>query len=513
MARVTKSLEVWNAREQLLSADLMRAQFLASRDDQDLQAAFARGFDSSTSLPTTPANLLSTLGTPISGIDVAPTIAASSGFTMNIGAGSGFLYDPGSAGLTADDSPYLVVRWLAAPLTFANPDATNARIDLVYATPAMVLTDSQSRIVLVDPTTRAVTAQNVFKTSNPQATLGVVTGTPAATPLPPAVPADSLALFYVCVPASVGSSSSFAPCRASWRRAPFPLNSMAGIISGMELFWDLAVDPAAASSSLSTSIGPHRLMVDGELMEFVAGIDSAHAGVVVDTANNPFGSPASATWHKPYYIYAVGGRHNPMPAYNSTSGQLSPVTLVESLTPPNVVAGIAAANLTVNGVTVTPAGTVYVGIGAVTNGTTRRLPCTMDGEFVNLTETSVLGVNALTRAAASANFEAFDGHAPPVVPLISTQAKVNLISGSTLSNGVFLAPDNGIGSAPAPGYGVGVTSICAAQTVTGPVQIPGTGVCPMNGLLPKFWVLTNAGAGTNALVLLGFDHKIRRLHF
>ena len=150
---------------------------------------------------------------------------------------------------------------------------------------------------------------------------------------------------------------------------------MSGIASGLELFWDLSVDPAAASSSLSTAVGPHRLIVDGELEGSVAGIDSAHAGVVVDTGNNPFGSAASATWHKPYYIYAVGGRHNPMPAYNSASGQLSPVTLVESLTPPNVIAGIAGANLTVNGKICNRRmpGTVYLRIGAVAANTTRRL--------------------------------------------------------------------------------------------------------------------------------------------
>src|SRR5580692_1078534 len=235
MAGVPNSQEIFNAREELVSGDLMRAQTLISRDSQNTAAALSRSIDSNASNPTSAANLLAAVGTPISSLDLVPTIAAGSGFQMSVGAGSGYLYDASFTSLTADDSPYLIARWNAATVTHANPDGTNPRIDIIYAVPTSVATDIASRNILLDPIARTVAAQSVNKTSNPLTALSVVTGTAAASPVVPVLPAHAIPLFYVYIPAAAASAANFAPCRATWRRAPYPFAGMSGVVSGMGL--------------------------------------------------------------------------------------------------------------------------------------------------------------------------------------------------------------------------------------------------------------------------------------
>ena len=104
-------------------------------------------------------------------------------------------------------------------------------------------------------------------------------------------------------------------------------------------------------------------------------------GVVSDSTANPFGSTASSSFDCPYYVYAVGGRHNPLPSAAAFDAFLNSVTVVESTVPPNPKTGKPTGNLTVNGVTVTPNGAVYIGLGFVAAGTSHRRGCLMDTEM------------------------------------------------------------------------------------------------------------------------------------
>lgn len=511
MSGVTKSFEKLNAREVLVSSDIMRLQTLASRDDQDLQGAMARSIDSSPTNPTGPGSLLQILGSPISGLDVVPTFTAASGYTATLGAGAGFLYDPGLAGLSADDSAYLVARWSSQTITFTTPSGANPRIDLVVATPAMVDTDSQSRNILVDPVARTITPQNVFKTTNPVATVAVIAGTPASSPVPPAVPAGSLGVMYVWVPASAPSAANFAQARAAWRRAPYPFAAMSGIIAGMGLKWDLTADPTAASAGMIAK-GFHRICIDGEVMEFYANIDSTAGGFTPDTANNPFGV-AAGTSDKPYFLYACGGRHNPMPSLNTSDGILSPVTIVESLTPPNLATGKPSAALT------TPVGSVldgavYVGLGFLVAGATRRRACMMIGDMTYFGGGDTSSAPN-SRARTSAPFDGIPsaGTGFASAPSISTKVAVVVrFDSATPGSEMKVFPQDGSGGAGAPPAGWTGTdcSIAVVVAQVASIAVKNTAILPIAaGNIAQFWV-TGGGVGDIcSLEPFAYNHGVR----
>ncbi len=87
-------------------------------------------------------------------------------------------------------------------------------------------------------------------------------------------------------------------------------------------------------------------------------------GVFADASNNPFGSSAGAS-DKPYYIFAVGGRHAPQGAFGGGPGFGVPFALVESLTPPNMGTGKPTSAITTPRGTTTIDGAVYCGLGFV----------------------------------------------------------------------------------------------------------------------------------------------------
>ncbi len=512
MAGVTERIEKWNAREVLASSDLMRAQYLAAKARQDLEASRARSFDSDVPNPGGPADLLQFNGTPISGIEEAPTLTGASGFSVTIGAGSGLLWYPGYSTLTADDSGYLQVRWPVGTVTHTNPDGTNPRIDVIVATAAMVDTDLQSRNILVDPVARTITPQNVFKTSAPTATLSVIAGTPSGNPVVPAIPVGALALFYVWVPPGAGSAASFAQARASWRRVEYPFAAMSGVVSGLGLKWDLAANPASASSTMSVS-GLHRVLIDGELHEFYGVLDSVNGGVVQDTAANPFTVAAPAQWNKIYYVYAVGGRHNRLPSLNSTSGILSPITIVESLTPPNLSTGKPTANMTVNGQTVAPAGAVYIGFGMVVANTTRRAGLIMEDD-VTYFGSAVAGGNSIFVVRTGAAADPFS--TPPSAAQIGfpTTASVSLsaaLVGST--PGYYnVHPDTtagGISPQFSSGYGpmelvASIPAVAVGGLTNGRLPWP----APGQGAL---WLKGGTTGDTVNISVKGYAHRVRMI--
>lgn len=363
MASATGSKEKFNARELMESDDAMRLQNLIYRDVADDNAYETAG----------------RFGIPYSGLVRVPSLTGVAGsFTMALGAGRGWYYDPTFAGLSPDDSFNQVLRWPAQVLTFSNPDGSNPRIDLIVAAPAMVDADSFSRNILVDPVSRTITPQNVFKTSNPVSNISVVQGTPASVPIPPVLPAGSVALFEVYVPASVGDATAFLPAQRLWRKSYFPGASRSGVMQGCKLVWSGGTPPASVGATLILNGSPfNKIVIDGEVIEW-----RGCPAIVADTLANPFGSAAPATSSRPYYIYACGGRFLPQGMYSPlVTGFFAPVVLVESLTAPDIDGAQPAAPIqTPRGQTQN--GAVLIGIGFTYRNTVLRQACVMTKDWV-----------------------------------------------------------------------------------------------------------------------------------
>lgn len=382
------SAENYSAREELLSSDLMRQQLLASREVQDMAGSSARSDDARDG--SDPQN---GQGAPISGADVLPKLTAiAASFNMTLAFGQAFQYDSGVSGVAAgaDDSPYKVHRWPSQTVVFATPDGTNPRIDLVVAVVGPEAVDVQSRNVLTDPVLRTVAPAQVAKTNNPKSTISVVTGTPAASPTAPAVPAGALALFEVMVPAAAANSGAFRVCRRLWRRPAYYTSSAHGILYGAVPTWAGATGAAAAEAAAVgiAFLGINRVVIDGEVISWSAGVDAVLSPstilplIVQDTGANPFGSAAPATNDKPYYLYACGGRNLPQGRSDGSTnpGVLQPICVVESTVAPTKDGRPSSAITTPRGST--QAGALYIGIGFVVKNTTFRKSCRISGDWV-----------------------------------------------------------------------------------------------------------------------------------
>lgn len=487
------SREKFNTRETVLSSDFNRLQALASRDNQN----FLADADTDDS------------GVPITALSGPCSLAGIAGqFNMALSADQALCWNPSDSSLTADDSAYEIARWAAQNLLFANPNGSNPRIDLVVMTPAMVDADSQSRNVLVDPVARTITPQNVFKTTNPLCVPAVVTGTAATNPVPPAVPGGAFALFEVWVPAAAPDSTTFTALPRIWRRAPFPLGTMNGIVDGMRLSWDLSVDPQAASTTMFVGGGPdgitiarHRMLIDGELLDApLVGTPLQDAG-----ANNPFASAAPAHWNLPYYVYACGGRHCPQAAL--VGAVPSPIALVESLVPPNADGHPSAAITTPRGVTTT-LGAVYIGLGFVVANTTRRLGCVMDETWTQLGFASIIGPLQGVQhvSVGSGTWEAYDVNTPMFLPVVARKALVLLQVGAASA---AVAPDSGSGTAVSPAFGF----VASSGQLGSPASSFARGVISLPGGFanPKIWVSTSGVGITSDLIFYGFEHRVPRI--
>jgi hypothetical protein len=421
------SREKINAREIALSSDENRSYQLWSRE---LQNVLAMGSADPVGLPFSCA--LSALA-----------LTFTSGFQMQLADGDALFYFPTDPSLTVDDSPFEVLRWRSvAPLAFATPDGTNPRIDLVVAQPVSVDADLVSRNILVDPVARTIAAQNVFKTSNPTSIITVVTGTPAGSPVPPAVPSGKCALFEVRIPAAAPDASTFTPAPRLFRRAPFPWSATNGILAGCRLTWDLTVNPATTSSGLTMGGPSSKVIIDGEVIDCSAlfGVP-----VVQDSTANPFGSAAPAGNDRVYYIYAVGGRHAPQGTV-VTAGFV-PVAIIESTVAPNNL-GQPFSPLTTPRGTTTVSGAVYIGIGFVRANTTLRHACIMGPEM-----TYILGsAEQLSLTKAGAGTESMG--VPASKPNVSTRALVAIgVSAASAAATAILNTDRGDGGGISPSVG------------------------------------------------------------
>jgi hypothetical protein len=354
------------SREEFLSGDFVRAQKLSSKALQDELRWGNLGADAGaiaawTRRPT---------WTPV---------AAS--FNVTLGDAEALAFD--AAGVTADESPYQVLAWAALPaLVFGAPDPVNPRIDLVVATPATLASDVVSRNILTNPSTRSQSPANVPKTSAPSAAVAVVAGTAAGTPAPPAVPAGSVALYEVWIPAAAADSSAFLPCPRLHRRAPFPYSTRSALLSGPPIRPLTFPNPAAASALVLASTGL-KVLIDGELIEATPTLNSNQIPIFVDSGNSPFAAAAPANSDKPYYFYACGGRHLPQGGHAAPApfdDTFEPLVVVESQTAPGP-DGVPQAFITTPRGT-TRLGAVLVAVGFVFKGTTNRRALIYDGDWV-----------------------------------------------------------------------------------------------------------------------------------
>ena len=373
-----------SAREQILSTDLNRIGNLAGRELMDAAQSrsvradfYAPGtntFDDFTAVSKVAQAI------PLSGLTKVPSLdGIAAQFDMNIGAGEGQMP---STPANPDISGYELLRWDAQTVAWplgGTPDATNPKICLIVATPADVLTDVLSRNILLDPSTRTVSPQNVYKTSNPVATLSVVVGTAAAAPVAPAVPAGALAVFEVYVPPLVADSTFFLPVRRAWRQIEFPGTSQHGIVKGCVPFVGAGF---AAPILLTVANQPHRIVIDGELLTF-AVTPSSWLQVDGDVAAPPVAAPGGND--APAYLYLCGGRNFPHLNYKMVSAAVTPVpvTFIASLTPPDSL-GYPTASLAI----ATPSRTFpraaccYVGLYFRNAGLTTMVPSIYDGDWI-----------------------------------------------------------------------------------------------------------------------------------
>lgn len=369
MSDTQRSSVIFNSREQLLSGDLNRLQKLVSRDAQNVLLEGAAR-DSFTDGWGNPFDAVYT-GSP--GDGNAPIARGSLGgigistgsYTFFVGAGQA---DFQVATSDPDSSSWQICRWPNTWLTI-NPDGSNPRIDLVIATPVNLESDLESRNILLNPSSRAMAPQNVFKTQDPTATISVVAGT-AGSNLAPTCPAGSLPLWEVVSQPSDTDATTYRFLRRVWRRVE-SFGTCHGVLEGCMPTQNGIADEGIDLQPYLPGSTVHRAIIDGEVVVFPA-LSGQLLWAQQDSKNAPLaGSPG--TFDTPCYFYVVGGRNAPrqgLPVSYTDHGLpapvYSPLLLVASLTTPTY--GRASNDLAYAGVTFARAGTLYVGIGFVGSG-------------------------------------------------------------------------------------------------------------------------------------------------
>jgi hypothetical protein len=365
---------IFNAFEQLLSGDVNRVQKLSSRELQNLLMRAQTNF----------------LGDILNGWFLAPFLTSAAGFTMDVSAADGFMFS--SAGVTADDSGYQALRWDAQNLAFAAPDPINPRIDLVVVEPQLETVDLLVRNILTNPTLRTVAATPVFKTQNPNSTLSVVTGTPAASPSAPAVPVGKAAVFEVRIPAAAPSSATFRPVPRTFPNQITTLAKQHAVVNGCEVAWPYSGGNAVPFIvSGAAADAPNLAIIDGEPIFFSSHTTQPAVFGDGNAGNDPFTVPNAGTASRPYYLYLVGGRNSPQSTATGT-GDRVPVAVVASLVPPTIDGHPSAAITPPAGGALSGPffqGALYIGLGFTLPGGTNSQACCRVGDMVYGTFTSI----------------------------------------------------------------------------------------------------------------------------
>jgi len=177
---------IFNTLEQILSTDMNRVGTLAGKAAMDTLLWISTGFSGAT-----PKNAT------VQGLD----LTAAAALTVDLSPGELLLYDGAASG---DDSKMRLGRLDATENINLGPAAAaNPRVDLIYATPTVVTSDSSIRNVLTLPA-RTVTPTLIDKTSDSGLSITVATGGESALPTPPVAPAGAIPLWYVFVGVGVG---------------------------------------------------------------------------------------------------------------------------------------------------------------------------------------------------------------------------------------------------------------------------------------------------------------------
>lgn len=429
-------------RELFTSADFNRTQTLASAQLQDLLR------DSSTGRESISSELAAQNPAPVQYQLLAqPTLTLSGAdLTVTCSTGQALWYDTGVFGTT--DYPYsetsdeLVVRWRDTGFTLT-PDAVNPRIARIYVTrpTAQVTDDPQARTTLLDPApaVRSTAVVVVNKLSIPEVTPAIVYGAAAASPAPPAIPANSICLFELYIPAASLTSSLSKVARQAFKRIEYPGTTMHGVLSGCELRCPIpvAADESATSLMSFASSGIlNRAVINGELISFFPdansiGSPSANdytAQFQRDTANNPFGAAAPVNSDQVYYIYLCGGRGLLQGSLGGTIGgkvTWNPIIVVESTVAPTG-DGYASGTLTTTRGVIPATSALFIGLGAkIKNTTLRKAASYGDGWYRPLLATSALFPTATVTTGLNDNATIDMTAAAPQTGAITTLPSVN----------------------------------------------------------------------------------------
>jgi hypothetical protein len=486
------------SREQVLSADINRMGNLSGKELMD--AAQRRSVRADFYNPATnafddfSAGAKSTNALPMSGLTQAPSLAGITAvFDMALGEGEGTLpATPGSADISGNQ----LLRWPAQTVTWPSggtPDATNPKICLIVATPADVLMDLVSRNILADPVTRSTIPANVYKTSNPVATISVVVGAAASTPVSPAVPTGSLALFEVIVPALAVDSTDFSPVRRAWRSIEFPGTSQHGIVKGC-----IARTSGGGLAGLDGGV-VHRLVIDGELLtwEQVGSLLP-----VSDTLHTPGNAPG--TYDMPTYLYVCGGRGIPQHSYThvtlpSPASNYVPVTVIESLTAPDVL-GYPKADLGYGGNTFPRSACCYVGLNFRASGSAASVPSFYDGDWIySFSTIAVTNMFGFLQPAVSLT-NAFVSYTLAGVPASSTIVDIG-VQFNGASDAGFVSLTNSTS-----GLFAGIFNSPTGSFGNFRQKLP---VLPGNPLV--VYVKSNSGTGTMVLTSVGYNMNVPRI--
>jgi len=130
-------------------------------------------------------------------------VTTTGGLGYSVAVGMGFMYDSTVADAFASQYRPIVLG-TASTGTFAARDATNPRHDILCIAPATV-DDTAETVSVKDPSTGATSSTSISRRRRYSATVTVVTGTPAATPVDPATPAGTIKIASVNVPPVSGA--------------------------------------------------------------------------------------------------------------------------------------------------------------------------------------------------------------------------------------------------------------------------------------------------------------------
>lgn len=181
---------LWSTNERITSADLNRMGLIAGQALFDL--LLARMFRDEVN------------GQPRSGLFASSDCEVSvvTGLSLSVAIGFGLLWAPD----VADPFGLLyrpIVLSGASSVTLDAHDA-DPRIDLLCIAPATVDAEQSTRQIY-DPASGQASPETVYTLRKFSSTVQVVKGTPAATPVAPALPSGYLALAHAAVPAVSGA--------------------------------------------------------------------------------------------------------------------------------------------------------------------------------------------------------------------------------------------------------------------------------------------------------------------